>query len=845
MNNTNTFIYFLLYVQHKSQPGSGQIPSTLSAWMVHFRHRLSPARFRLSDAEKPTIPDLEPEKNPKARGNPQRVARQNSWIKTAFRRITMVLGSLHLSLMAGLGIWLWSDPRSFGPKGCLVDTASIVVVGRGVPLGSAGLRGWSLGIYSLFLIPGLNLILPMALFLGLFLGYQTWNSNRMSNTAELATTAALPANFVRLRIPTAIHAWYNNLPAAPSVFPTIVGMGLLFTTNLIFVVDIELTLWRNRPHQDPGESNWTFGQILAIILLALPLRDLAETVLARRETQRKEELAKREQQRRDEHTASLRNTIQQKASMKIILDLIENGVDVNMKVEESEYSTPLILAASRADADSVTALLAYGADPNIRGVNDRSALQTACATNDRDSHNIVKILLESGADPNASGERAPAIYARPWDWSFHEIVQLLLEHGADPDISSEVCKQGFYAACKDRQPNVARLLLERGADPNTHGPDGSALYVAVASYAYDPHSETVKVLLDHGADPNTTDGELGAPLHFACIKGHTEIAKLLLDRGADVNIQGGYYCTPLQGAAYEEHEFQIDMITLLLANGADVNIQGGQYCTALQAAAYRNRLDIVEILLANDAEVNIEGGAFCTALQAASRSHSVEIVKLLLSRGAAVNTQGTDGCTALHQASFWGGTGVVKLLLESGADTRIQDDWHGTPLHAAADATKLDNIKLLLDYGADVNAQAKCGGTALQEASLTRCSRERATDAVKVLLASGADVNVQGGDYDTALQAAAYGANLAVVELLLANGADVNFQGGEYGNALRAAVLRAQDRSSAEGLLVTKVVLEHGADPNLGGHSVLEEVTWSSMLQVFRSCGYHPNSLAQ
>lgn len=51
MNNTNTFIYFLLYVQHKSQPGSAQIPSTFSAWMIHFRHRLSPGTFRRSDTQ--------------------------------------------------------------------------------------------------------------------------------------------------------------------------------------------------------------------------------------------------------------------------------------------------------------------------------------------------------------------------------------------------------------------------------------------------------------------------------------------------------------------------------------------------------------------------------------------------------------------------------------------------------------------------------------------------------------------------------------------------------------------------------------------------------------------------
>ncbi|KAJ6564655.1 hypothetical protein B0H19DRAFT_942691 [Mycena capillaripes] len=35
MNNTNTFIYFLLYVQRKSQPEEGQIPMKLSAWIKH------------------------------------------------------------------------------------------------------------------------------------------------------------------------------------------------------------------------------------------------------------------------------------------------------------------------------------------------------------------------------------------------------------------------------------------------------------------------------------------------------------------------------------------------------------------------------------------------------------------------------------------------------------------------------------------------------------------------------------------------------------------------------------------------------------------------------------------
>jgi hypothetical protein len=40
MNNTNTFIYFLLYVHHKSQPGPEQIKSDFASWITHLRGKL-------------------------------------------------------------------------------------------------------------------------------------------------------------------------------------------------------------------------------------------------------------------------------------------------------------------------------------------------------------------------------------------------------------------------------------------------------------------------------------------------------------------------------------------------------------------------------------------------------------------------------------------------------------------------------------------------------------------------------------------------------------------------------------------------------------------------------------
>ncbi|KAJ7864085.1 hypothetical protein B0H14DRAFT_2180514, partial [Mycena olivaceomarginata] len=40
MNNTNTFIYFLLYVQHKSQRGLEHIEPALGPWIKHIRGSL-------------------------------------------------------------------------------------------------------------------------------------------------------------------------------------------------------------------------------------------------------------------------------------------------------------------------------------------------------------------------------------------------------------------------------------------------------------------------------------------------------------------------------------------------------------------------------------------------------------------------------------------------------------------------------------------------------------------------------------------------------------------------------------------------------------------------------------
>ena len=248
-------------------------------------------------------------------------------VKVLFRRIALLLGSLHLTLMAALGIWLWSNPRSFGisDASCAVDFAHLAIVGARVPFGSNPLRVISLAIYSLFLLPGFNLLLPMAAFLGLYLWHHARRAKMVPLAAAATPTTSLP---IRARIARV----YRTAMGSP-VFPIGVGLALLFAINVVFIADIELTLRRNKDLQseENEETQWGFGQILAMLLVFMPLRDIIDMILARRLRRQEEQI------RRHELTASWKGAILTK-DVDAILRLLKEGADPNVPTEGKDHS---------------------------------------------------------------------------------------------------------------------------------------------------------------------------------------------------------------------------------------------------------------------------------------------------------------------------------------------------------------------------------------------------------------------------------------------------------------------------------------------------------------------------
>jgi hypothetical protein len=172
----------------------------------------------------------------------------SAWRRIAariFNKIVLSLGSLHLTLMAAIGIWFWSSPALFGAvqheplDHTFLDCTSTSLLGKTISLTSSPLRVVSLVIYAFFAVPGLNLVVPAAFFFALHFIYHRWRP--------------------------------QGAAATPSVIPVTISLLFLLAVDIVFMVDIETTI---KFHDVEDESLWTFGQTLAVLLLVLPLRDV-------------------------------------------------------------------------------------------------------------------------------------------------------------------------------------------------------------------------------------------------------------------------------------------------------------------------------------------------------------------------------------------------------------------------------------------------------------------------------------------------------------------------------------------------------------------------------------------
>jgi ankyrin repeat protein len=184
-------------------------------------------------------------------------------------------------------------------------------------------------------------------------------------------------------------------------------------------------------------------------------------------------------------------------------------------------SEPLLEVLRAGDVDRLAALLAAGADPNLRfksryGLSfGLTAVQVAVAELDPASEgepagpiDAVVLLLRHGADVNGWDESRTVTPIVTAVLIGHiEAVHILLAAGADPNVHDDEGRSPLRHCADSGLLEMARLLVQCGADKTIHEAGGSAGMNALGLAAYGLHVEMVRLLLAHGADPHVQDAD--------------------------------------------------------------------------------------------------------------------------------------------------------------------------------------------------------------------------------------------------------------------------------------------------------------------------------------------------
>jgi predicted RND superfamily exporter protein len=211
--------------------------------------------------------------------------------------------------MAALGIWMWSSPYRYEttqahrldlPLDLIpLQCTNTTLFGSSIPLTSTPLKRTSLIFYSVFLAPCLNLIVPAGFFLLIFMRYgeshamseSTGRTENQDKDKDInlppPTTSSIVNTRVKAMIVPVAHMIRNVIQIIRAAWPILTGLSTLLLINIVFIVDIETTINRAIPYQDANdESQWTFGQTLALLLLVLPMRDVFDYIKESREVER-------------------------------------------------------------------------------------------------------------------------------------------------------------------------------------------------------------------------------------------------------------------------------------------------------------------------------------------------------------------------------------------------------------------------------------------------------------------------------------------------------------------------------------------------------------------------------
>jgi len=435
--------------------------------------------------------------------------------------------------------------------------------------------------------------------------------------------------------------------------------------------------------------------------------------------------------------------------------------------------------------DVAEALLEAGADPDrpMYGTDNRTLTPLQCLADQYKPCNVdlVKLLLQAGADVEATGsdKRPPVVVAA--ERGTLELVKLLVEHGANIRRRVETfflepvdTHCALIAAISSSRGDMLRS--RDGRDRRTGESDSDTWLQGLGStqkFGY--------LLALYDKDASLDRAIIQDAFVTAAHLGRVDMMKALAEAGATAEGWSLSGITPLVAAAWRHHE-TVPASDFLLRMGAspDPTRQFSRgirpsALTALHISAAVGDAELTQLLADHGADVNTTTN-FCPREHAPLLGwHFLD--DRLVTRSKILSRFHTSLQLALHKDSGLGGgerksQRSAMVLLAAGA--RLI----GGELVQAVSFNSAELVQTLLEKGANPNEKNGDGATALQ-----KCLREGFASLAGVLLDAGA--SLEGGELFHACKCG----NRDVFDMLVAHGATLEDRGPNGESCLEGAVL--------------------------------------------------------
>jgi hypothetical protein len=207
-------------------------------------------------------------------------------------------------------------------------------------------------------------------------------------------------------------------------------------------------------------------------------------------------------------------------------ELVVGGMVTSGGAMISTPDEPLLAAVLTEDVDEVKRLLATGADVNVLDTGiDSTALAQAVQ---RDNRELIKILLDAGADVNEKNHSGLTALMYVSDDTSIEVVGDLMAAGAKVDLKDDEGKNALHHAASYDNAEALQALIDAGASVDATDESGrTALMIA----AQEGNEDNVTALIKAGATVNLRDEDDKTALGLAKENDNGEVVEILTTYG--------------------------------------------------------------------------------------------------------------------------------------------------------------------------------------------------------------------------------------------------------------------------------------------------------------------------